>query len=175
MRYRRSALVVAALVLSCMAPLRADMPTLQDMQTAGRVLHFQQRPAVGMTIIAIVYNPADARSHDEAAALAALLGDGLVVGDLMLRPRLIEQADLAAAAAYGAIFTTAAVDQAMLAGNLKQRQIPCLTRHLEQVEHGSCIVAICSQPSVSIIVNTRNAARAGVRFATAFRLMVREI
>ena len=63
----------------------------------------------------------------------------------------------------------------MLAANLKKRQVPCLTRHSEQVEHGSCIVAICSEPSVSIVVNMQNAVLAGVRFATAFRMMVQEV
>ena len=175
MRCRNSALVLAALALSGLAPLGETMPTLQDMQIAGRVLHFRQTPVTGRIIVAIVYNAAETRSHDEAAALAVLLGNGLGVGDLILQPRLVEQAHLAEAAAYGAVFMTAAVDQELLAADLKQRQVPCLTLHAEQVEHGSCTVAICSQPRVSIIVNARNAALAGVRFATAFRMMVQEI
>ena len=175
MRYSNSGLVLAALVLSCWAPLTVDLPTPQDMQIAGHVLHFQQTPVLGAIVVAIVFNPADTRSHDEAAATAALLGNGLVVGDLILRPRLVEQAHLAEAGEYGAVFTTVAVDQALLGADLKKRQVPCLTRHSEQVEHGSCIVAICSQPSVSIVVNMQNAGLAGVHFATAFRMMVQEI
>ncbi len=175
MKYQNFSLILAALMLSCWAPLDDDMPTLQDMQIAGHVLHFQQTPVLGAIVVAIVYDPANRHSHDEAAAIAAVLGNGLVVGDLILRPRLVEQAHLVEAGDYGAVFTTVAVDQALLSAELTRRQVPCLTRHPEQVEHGSCIVAICSKPSVSIVVNMRNAAYAGVRFATAFRMMVQEI
>ena len=173
--YRRSGIGLAALMLSGWAPVIDTMPTLQDLQVAGHVLHFQQVPPSGGIIIAIVYNTAVLGSHDEAAVLATLLDNGLGVGDLVLQPHLVEQAHLVEAAGYGAIFTTAGVDQNLLGAALRQRRIPCLTRHLEQVEHGSCIVAICSEPTVSIVVNEMNAAVAGLRFATAFRMMVREI
>lgn len=139
------------------------------------MLHFQEKPVSGPVVIAIVYNPANPRSQDEASALAAMLGAGLAVGDLVLHPLLVEQAQLAMTAGYTAIFATIGVDEALLAASLKQRRIPCLTRHLEQVEHGACIVAICSEPRVSIVVNGANAMSAGVGFPTAFRMMVREI
>ena len=119
MRCRNSGLVLAALFLSGLAPLNDATPTLQDMQIAGRVLHFQQEPVTGTIVVAIVYNAADARSHDEADALAALLGRGLGVGDLILQPRLIEQAHLAGTSGYGAIFTAVAVDQQLLAASLQ--------------------------------------------------------
>jgi hypothetical protein len=150
-------------------------PTLQEIQVAGRVLHFQETPVSGPVIVAVVYNAAARASHDEAAALAALLGNGVLVGDLILRPRLVEQGHLAEANGYGAIFVTIDVDDGLLSASLRQHRVLCLTRHLEQVEHGSCTVAITSEPVVSIVVNAANAGIAGVRFATAFRMMVREI
>jgi hypothetical protein len=176
MSYRKSCLVLATLVVSGWGPIQElTPPTLRDMRVAGHVLGFQESPLAGEVVVALVYNMADARSHDEAVALASLLGSGLPVGGLILRPRLVEQANLADLPAYGAIFATIGVDAALLGAVLRQRHIPCLTRHLEQVEHGTCTVAIGSEPSVSIIVNQANAATAGVRFATAFRMMVREI
>ena len=175
MRCRISCLALIVLALSGWAPLPDEMPTLQDMQIVGRVLHFRNAVAPGGLIVVIVYNAADARSHDEAAALSALLDHGLVVGDLVLKPCLVEQAQLGRITGYGAILTTVGVDQQRLGVVLKQRQVPCLTRHPEQVEHGSCIVAIGSIPRVSIVVNERNAVLDGVQFATAFRMMVQEI
>ena len=141
----------------------------------GHVLHFQERPPAGAITIAIVYNTTDPRSQTESKALMALLGSGLAVGDLILQPRLVEQAQLATTSGYDAVFATIGVDDAVLAVSLKHHQLPCMTRHLEQVEHGACIVAISSEPRVSIVVNEANAASAGVRFPTAFRMMVREI
>ncbi len=175
MRCRNFSLVLAALLLSGLAPLTEATPTLQDMQIAARVLHFQYRPVNGRIVVAIVYNAAETGSHDEAVELVALLGDGLGVGDLTLQPRMVEQAHLSDVTGYDAVFAALAVNQDLLTAALKQRQIPCLTRHTEQVEHGSCIVAIRSQPRVSIIVNMRNAVLAGVRFATAFCMMVEEV
>ena len=174
--FRTAGLVLAALVVSGWGPVQdLTPPTLQDMRVAGHVLGFQESPITGEVIVAVVYNAAEAKSHDEAVAVASLLGDGFAVGGLILRPRLIEQGRLAEAVGYGAIFATIGVDEGVLGVSVKRHQVPCLTRHLEQVEHGLCTVAICSEPSVSIVVNQANAAIAGVRFATAFRMMVREI
>ena len=88
---------------------------------------------------------------------------------------LVEQNRLADKLSFGAVFDTVGADDGLLAAGLKQHRVPCLTRHLEQVEHGHCTVAIRSAPVVSIAINEVNAAAAGVQFATAFRMMVREI
>lgn len=173
---RTAGLMLAALVAAAWGPIQdLSPPTLQDLRVAGHVIGFQESPIAGDVIVAVVYNAADPRSHHEAVALASLMGAGLPVGSLVLRPRLIEQGRLADAADYRAIFATIGVDEGLLGASVKRHQVPCLTRHLEQVEHGLCTVAICSEPSVSIVVNQANAATAGVRFATAFRMMVREI
>ena len=175
-RCRRPCLALAALVVSAWGPVKdLPPPTLQEMVVGGHVLNFQEHPIAGDVVIALVYATSDSKSHDEAAALAALLGDGLAVGGLVMRPRLVEQAKLMETSGYAAVFATTGVDETVLAAVLKQRHIPCLTRHLEQVEHGACTVAIRSDPDVSIVVNQANAANAGVHFATAFRMMVREI
>lgn len=172
----RPSFILAVLAVAAWGPVEdLPAPTLQDMRVAGHVLGFEDAPITGEIIIAIVYNAANVESHAEATMLASLLGNGLQVGRLTLRPRLIEQGHLAENGGYNAIFATIGVDEGLLRASLKLRQVPCLTRHLEQVEHGVCIVAIRSEPSVSIVVNAANAAVAGVRFATAFRMMVREI
>jgi hypothetical protein len=150
-------------------------PTLQDVRVAAHVLGFQEAPATGEVVVALVYNPADPRSRAEAVGFEELLGSGFSVAGIVLRPRLVEQGRLAESVGYGAIFAMAGVDEGVLRASLQQHHVPCLTRHIEQVEHGACIVAIASEPSVSIVINQANAVSAGVHFATAFRMMVREI
>lgn len=157
---------------------RADslpQPSLQDMQIAGRVLGFQEMPPSGPLDVAVLYDSASAASRREAAAIVALLGSGLGVGSLVLRPHLVDQTRLGSLDGVGAVFATTSLDEALLKTSLGQHKIPCLTLHLEQVQRGSCTVAIRSVPSVSIIVSDANANTAGVRFATAFRMMVREL
>lgn len=151
------------------------MPDLEEVQVAGRVLHFQTTQPSGRLTLAVVYAGSNAQSRGEAASLVALLGTGLAVGDLVLCPLLVEQSELAAGPGYGAVFSTSGVDPELLGAALKQRHVPCLTGHLEQVASGSCTVAIRSIPSVGIVLNAVNAATAGVHFATAFRMMVEEL
>lgn len=162
-------------MLSASGPIEDRAPTLQDLQIAGRVLHFLDVPVSGDLFLAVAFNPADAASRVEAVALVGLAGKGLSVGNLTLRPYLVAQDKLATVAGYGAIFATTGVDQKILGASLAQRHVPCLTRHPEQVEHGACIVAIGTEPTVSIVLNTANAAADEVHFATAFRMMVLEI
>ncbi len=153
----------------------ADPPTAQEMRMAGQVLGFLDAPPSGVVTLAVVFDPANPRSRGEAAAIGSLLGDRMAVGALTLRPRLVDQARLADTTGYGAIFVTDGIDPQMLKTALALRHVPCLTRHLDQIEQGSCMVALRASPSVDIVVNELNASSAGVRFATAFRMMVREI
>ncbi len=153
----------------------ATLPTVQDLQIVGRVLGFQQVPATGVVIMAVVYDPSNAASRSEAEAIAKLLQGGLHVGGIELRGVLVDQNHLQAPGDYAAVFETGNVDDKLLAAMLHLRKLPCLTTHLDAVEHGSCAVAICSEPAVVIVVNRTNAEDAGVHFATAFRMMVREI
>ncbi len=153
----------------------AEPPTAQEMRMAGQVLGFLDTPPSGVVTLAVVFDPANPHSRAEAAAIGSLLGDQMVVGALTLRPQLVEQAHLAATTGYGAIFVTDGIDPQVLKAALALRHVPCLTRHLDQIEQGSCMVALRASPSVDIVVNELNAASVGVRFATAFRMMVREL
>jgi hypothetical protein len=150
-------------------------PSLQEVEVAGRVLHFQADQPSGPVKLAVVYNPADPDSRTEAAALMGLLAGGLAVGDLVLQPVQVAQSHLGAGGGFGAVFETIGVDDSLLGRALRQWQIPCITRHLQQVDHGACTVAIRSAPGVSIILSAANASADGVRFATAFRMMVDEL
>ena len=167
------------LALSCSFDSRAagalPSPTLQDLQIACRILGFQQTPAVGIVDLAVVYDGADPISRREAQDVAALVGSGLSVGDVVLRAVLVEQAALVTATGYGAIFEAWGVDDSLLSAALQRHKVPCFTIHLAQVEHGSCTIAISVDPTVSIVVSQANATAANVHFATAFRMMVREI
>ncbi len=168
-------MLVLALPRSGAAAEDAEPPTAQEMRMAGRVLGFLDTPPSGVVTLAVVFDPANPHSREEAVAIGSLLGDRMAVGALTLRPQLVEQARLADTIGYGAIFVTDGIDPQILKAALALRHVPCLTRHLDQIEQGSCMVALRGSPSVDIVVNELNASSVGVRFATAFRMMVREI
>lgn len=148
---------------------------MQDMVIIGRVLGFQQRSVSGDQLLAIVYDPADAASTREAKDIAVLIGSGLAVSEIVLHSVLVAQPDLARTDHVDAILATASVDDQLLRRAISRLHVPCLTLHFSQVEHGSCMVALRSSPTVNIVLNQANADAAGVHFATAFRMMVQEL
>lgn len=175
---RRLALPTVLALASAQAGHAADNtppPSLEEMQVAGQVLGFLDPSLSGRVTLAVVFDPANSGSRVEAAAIAALLADGASVGALTLQPRLIEQSHLAAANGYNVVFVAGNVDSQILKQALALRRVPCLTRHLEEIEQGGCMVALRTFPSVNIVVNEVNASLGGVRFATAFRMMVQEL
>lgn len=152
-----------------------DLPSKQDVQVIGRVLKFQEDRKGDVLKVAVAYNPANPNSYREAAALVQFLSSGQAVGSLMLSGVLVEQGKVGALGDYDAIFSASGTDPAQLGSAIRQHEVPCITREVEQVSGGACIVAIQTVPSTAIYFNSANAAAAGVHFATAFIMMVREL
>lgn len=169
-RYVLAMMLVPASPWSEAAAEDAEPPTAREMRTAGQVLGFLDTPPSGVVTLAVVFDPANPHARAEAVAIGSLLGDQMAAGVLTLRPQLVEQARLADTIGYGAIFVTDGIDPQILKAALALRHVPCLTRRLDQIEQGSCMVALRGSPSVDIVVNELNASSAGVRFATAFRM-----
>lgn len=177
-KFISSAIAFGLLALCCVRASAADeaaVPSLRDLQLAASILGFQSPAPSGDLSIAVVFDERNPQSHEEATAIVALVGNGLTVGGLTLHAIAISQNGLAAAGPFGALFETASVDDALLKSALLQRHVPCLTRHPDQVTQGACIVAIQAKPPVIVTINHANSEAASVRFATAFRMMVREI
>lgn len=169
-------LLIVALLLSATAGWAADdgAPTPQDLQLAARVIGFQDKPVSGRVRLGIAFDPGNQGSAHDARIVAATLQDGVTVGGIELRSVSLPQAMLAQAGALDAVFAARGVDAALLGPMLARLHVPCLTVDQAQIEHGACMVAVRSVPAVSIVLSQANAAAAGVHFATAFRMMVKE-
>jgi ABC-type uncharacterized transport system substrate-binding protein len=156
-------------------PAQGDV-SLTDLQVAARALTFMENPPSGRVRVGIVYSPRSPRSQAQAEALRVQLGQGMIVGNIDLRPVLVA-IDRAATAEVDLFLLTEHMPptEGGLAAVSRTRQIPCVTTDVEQVEKGACVVAVRSQPKVQIIVNRNAANDSGVRFATAFRVMVTEL
>ena len=162
-------------LLGGMSPAnQAERLTLQDLRLAGRVLHFIDMPLIGPVTLAIVYAQDVPGSEDEARAAAGWLSGGLRVGNLILKPAPVEQSTLPDLQDYVGIVTAAGVYLPAVRDAMRQHHVPCMTTHLSQVQDGGCLVGIRSHPAVSIQLNGEASASVGIRFATAFRMMVRE-
>jgi len=150
---------------------------LDDLQIAGRALGFLDKPLNGDVNAGIVYVPADPQSARQAEALKKLLGEGLRVGNVTLKPILVPVGEVSRANVALFLLTdgVAGVEAQAIVGAAKPKRTPCITTNLAQVRNGVCAIGIRSQPKVEILVNRAIAASTGVAFSAIFRMMITEI
>jgi hypothetical protein len=149
--------------------------TLSDLQIAGRALGFLDKPVQGQVTAGIVYSPANPQSVREAEALKDMLGDGLRIGNVTLRPVLIPVADLQHSTAALFLLTGGVEDTAPLADAVRVKRIPCITTDLAQVKSGHCAIGVSSQPKIEILVNRNAATGSDLKFSAVFRMMITEM
>jgi hypothetical protein len=177
MPYRIDAWVCArALAILLVTTTASAQITARDLQVAARALSFLQKPLSGEVSVGIVYVRNNPQSLAEGENLQRLLLPGLKVGNITLRPTLVEL-DEAPRASVGVFFLTAGVgaEAERLASISRARQLPCFTTDLSQVAAGRCAVGIRSEPKVEIVVNHAAAAASGATFSTVFRMMITEV
>jgi len=165
--------VILTLMLIGAQSAAAASLSAKDVQVLGRALAFLQ-PPLGGGSIAVVFAHNDAASRRDAEEIVALLGDGLRSGGGMLRPMLRDSQSLDAGGFSVLVAAQGANGEAILAASRANHAL-CVTGDLAAVQAGVCTMAIRSEPRVEVVINHAAAAVAGIEFAAAFRLMVREI
>jgi hypothetical protein len=143
---------------------------------AARALTFLQHPPQGELIVGIVYEPRNVQSAREAQQLYDAMENGFRAGTLVLRPRMLDLAELSSSG-VGLYFLTAGLGRAAaaLAPVSRSHQIPCVTTDITQVADGNCAMGVRAQPRVEILVNRAAAAASGMAFSEAFRVMITEM
>jgi hypothetical protein len=148
--------------------------TAKDLQVLGRAVAFMQPPPLQDSVIAIAYVAGNAASRQDAEAIAALIGSGLQAGRVVLRPKLIDIGSVNTAGVPVVIAADGA-NGARLSAATRASGTLCVTTETEAVRSGLCAMAIITEPRVEILVNHAASAAAGIEFAAAFRMMIREI
>ena len=169
------ALIAFMGTMVCLATSTAAGQSLssRDLQVLARAATFMLPQPEPDGVLAIVYSAVDAASRQDADAIAALIGNGLQVGRLTLRPVVME--DGALVKHRSAMVIAAAGANAPAIGKVaRTTHVLCATADLEVVRAGSCTMAIRSSPRVEILVNHAAAEASGIEFAAAFRMMIRE-
>jgi hypothetical protein len=169
----------ARLLLLCCAVLAFGTAhaqfTMSDLQIAGRALGFLDKPMHGEVTAGIVYSPANPQSMREAGALKDMLGDGLRIGNVTLKPALVTAAEAQHSTAALFLLTDGVDDLALVADAARVKRIPCITTDLEKVKVGHCAIGVRSQPKIEILVNRAAAAGSQLSFSAVFRMMITEI
>jgi hypothetical protein len=150
--------------------------TARDIQVAGRILALTADPPSGDVQMGIVYDPANPTSMQDERALMAILGNGLMVGDVNLVPVPITIAQIASYTTDIIFLTTGLGAYAFKAGNQANREkILCITPDLAATQAGFCAVSLQIDTKVHITINQAALAASNVSFSEAFMLMVNEI
>jgi len=170
-RLARCGLAAFALLASAPAACAQSFPA-DDLRVLTRVLGFVQPHVVGT--VAIAYVAGNSASRADAEAIARLIGDGITVGSATLPPKVVEIGAVATAGA-AVVIPAAGANGRELGDAARAAHALCVTTDTAAVLAGQCTVAIRREPRVEIIVNHAAAAAAGIEFATAFRMMIREI
>jgi len=169
-----AAVIGLALLLMPVLPPAASQAavTAKDLQIVARVLSFTSPPFTGTVRLGIVYDPANAASIANEAAMLALLGNGVQVGAVQLVPVPMPIGELGLTSVDVLFLTSGLGAEAKLVQRQAANGKLCITTDVAATAAGFCAVTIQSEPKVEITVNQ---AALAVQFDSVFLLMVNKI
>lgn len=177
--WREQALRGAALIVVVLLGLlpwegRAASLSPKDLLVLGRALAFMLPPPTSGTTIAVAYAANNPASRQDAEAIAASIGGGLQAGKAVLPAKLVE-AGAIAAGGFRVVIAAVGTTNPQFAAAVQAAHTLCVTADVAAVHAALCTMAVATEPRVEIIVNHAASVAAGVEFASAFRMMIREI
>ena len=153
----------------CAASLSA-----QDLQVLGNALAFVQPRPTGDGLLAVVYDRQNSLSRQDAEAILTVIGKSLTAGGAVFTPKLVDTDELAATT-FSLVIVAMGANSEAVARTVAAHHALCVTADQAAVQQGFCTMAVRTTGRVEITLNYRVAQAAGVSFATAFRMMVREL
>jgi hypothetical protein len=128
----------------------------------------------GTVEIGIVYPPASPTGKNEAERLAGALGGSLRANAVTVRLRLIPSDDIPPGITALLLTSAAESHAAGIARATSGKGVLVASTDMASLQAGQVAIVIQSEPRKEIFLNRAATETAGVRFATAFRMMVRE-
>lgn len=166
-----AAFAIAAMTTGVASAQMAD----NAVQVAVRVVSFLQPAPTGTVTAAIIYQPGDAASENEARAIERALGAGHVVGSMRLKPKKVAMGALGELAGARVAFVTRGTDYREIASATAARSILTISSDPACTRAGYCVVTISSAPKVQIIVSKAASKAAKLRFSSGFLMLIKEI
>jgi hypothetical protein len=173
MKIARLAVLLTAML--CASRIAMSAVSDGDLKVAARALSFMVNAPVGTVRVGIVYSPSNPQSAADAAELQRLMAAGLRVGNLTLQPVMVRVDDIAGVQVALFFLTEGAGTAGHIGEAIRARRLPCITTDLSRVREGACAIGVRSSPRVEILVNQAAAEASGVRFSTAFRMLITEL
>jgi hypothetical protein len=175
LRWRTPELAVLLLLVGGdpSAGLAASLST-PEVQVLAKALALMQLPPGSAATIAIAYAAGNAGSRADAEQIAGEIGDGVRIGNVILKPQVTDVAGLKETQPVAIVAATGANGDDVMRVS-RERHALCVTAELAAVESGRCTMTIRSNPRIEIIMNAEAARAAEIGFPVAFHLMVREL
>ncbi len=175
MKSRIQAALLLPLALALSSVPGAAAITQNELMVAARAIGFIEGLRSGPIVVGIVYAPQVAQSLQQARELQALLGNGLRVGNVILKPIMLPLGE-ASRSDVGLFFLTEGVGAGSqeIGRVSRSRKIPCVTFDIPQVRAGTCTLGVRTNPRIEILVNRAAATASATEFSGVFRIMITE-
>ncbi|MDB5440081.1 MAG: hypothetical protein JWM33_2508 [Caulobacteraceae bacterium] len=125
--------------------------------------------------VAIIYDPGDAGSQQEARDIERTMAGGLQVGSMTLTARRVAADSLDQLAGAKIAFVTQGANYRQIAAATAPRSILSISFDPACAKAGYCVLAISETPKVQITASKAAAAAANLRFNSSFLMLVKEI
>lgn len=148
--------------------------TDKDMKIAMRAIKFLSDGPTGNVKAAIVYNPSDSTSQQDANTIKAFIEKSPKAGAATLSPTLVDVNSLGQIQGSGIVLLTTSIEAnhaAIFTETVKAGAVSISTDQ-SCVKNGHCVIGISSSPKVEIYVNKAAALETETNFKTAFMMLV---
>lgn len=177
-RLRIALVVLCALFLPCVHPVSAAATDRLDMSVGMKTLPLLTNKISGDVEIAIIYDPANLGSRNDADEVKKIIDGGLDMPQgVKISSLMVPVSDLAklsqakiAYVTYGLKGGYDAIGRATSAAG-----VLTMSTDLECVKANICVLGLVSKPSVDIYYSKDAAAAARISFSSAFTMLVKQI
>ena len=149
-----------------------------DLSVGMKTLPLLTNKITGTASLAIIYDPANSASQQEAAGIRAILDGGFKApGDLKLTGMLVPVGDLGKMAGSRIAILTSGLSAhySAISNTAAANSILTMSTDLSCVQTNKCVLGLVSKPHVEIYYSKAAAAAAKISFGQVFAMLVKEI
>jgi hypothetical protein len=173
-RFRRWTAATLAVCLQVL-PAGAGATSLKDIQVGIRGVEFLADPPRGQVEVAIIGDPHNKASIQDAQSIIGWLG-AAKGGKVEFVPTMTDVRGLEKAPPMRVAIVAAGMEAhfAAILDYARRNNTLTITADLACVKSGNCVLGVATDPNVEVIVSRQASTTCGVDFVRAFRMMVKE-
>jgi len=167
---------ILALAIFLLLPITSSyaQASNKDIATISKAISFMQNGPKGTLNVAIAYDPSDKESFNYASEVEEALASPVGSGRVKLLGKKVPVQSLNKNNDYKVIFVTKGLvsKYKKILEDAQNRGIITVSTDVECLDRGGCLLTVETNPNVEISMNTKVADRTGIRFESAFRMMI---